>query len=202
MDECLLCGSPVVAMYGQCPACKEHADAVTTSSDRVKAAVRRTRHTLPEHWAGLLLSRSAKTRKGVGSTYDADISSIEEMLLGASWEEISHGAVMPGCTAFVAALPGMAGVVRLADLPPEAKLSLEDSHSTGKVECVVRGLALERWEVPQTWLIVGQEDGVEVVYTFHPGEPVRPSEIGNSISGDVTHNEAKKLGFIWVKVGD
>lgn len=171
------------------------------ATDTVRAAIKTTRRALPEHWEGLLAQRSVGSKKGAGSVYAALPEDILEMLLRSEWEEASHPDVMPGCSAYTAELSGMTGVVSLADLPDDAELELRDGHSTGKVELVVVGYPPERRTVPQTWLIIGQEEGEDVVFTFHPGEPVRPSEIPATVSGRVTKAEAQKMGFVWVKVG-
>ena len=58
-------------------------------------------------------------------------------------------------------------------------------------------------EVEDTWLIVGKEDGVDVVFTFHPGEPVRPSVVEAKDCPDgtkLTKEQALNLGFDLAKI--
>ena len=57
--------------------------------------------------------------------------------------------------------------------------------------------------VPYTYLITGKEDGVDVVFTFHPGEPIRPSivEVKDLNHGaKVSKAYAKELGFDLAKI--
>ena len=51
--------------------------------------------------------------------------------------------------------------------------------------------------------IIGNEEGHDVVFTFHPGEPVRPSllEVSDCHNGTkLTKVEALNLGFDLAKV--
>ena len=52
-------------------------------------------------------------------------------------------------------------------------------------------------------LILGKEKGEEVVFTFHPGEPVRPTQlpaVPELVGKTVTMETAFLLGFEYVKV--
>ena len=102
-------------------------------------------------------------------------ASLEELLLKTDWEEYSHPDVMAECQAFKAMIPGRLGVTPLAALPKDTVVTLDDRKGTGKVSCTVKGIRGQ--QVDFTVLIVGTEDGREVCFTFHPGDPVRPSQI-------------------------
>lgn len=55
----------------------------------------------------------------------------------------------------------------------------------------------------ETWLIIGKEEGTDVVFTFHPGEPVRPSvvEVKDCPDGTkLTKDQAIALGFDLAKI--
>lgn len=172
------------------------------ATERVREAISRTRNAFREHWEALLKQRSRLSESRAGSGYDATEQEIESLLGRAEWREATHPDVFPGCSAFVADIPGYVGVVKIADLPPDAELELRDGHKTGKVECLVRGVPAESRRVSRSWLILGQENGMEVVFTFHPGEPVRPSVMpaeGND-GRRVARDEALRMGFVWAKV--
>lgn len=143
---------------------------------------------------------------GLGSSYDG-INSAEEMenaLRSANWIVAEHPDVMPGCTAYTTKdiKSGHFGLLKIADLPDDATITASDPKGTGKVSMVVSG---EKGpEVEDTWLITGDEDGHDVVFTFHPGEPVRPSlvEVENCPDGkQLTKEEAIALGFDLAKIG-
>lgn len=132
----------------------------------------------------------------------SDVASLEESLLSAKWEAYSHEAVQEGCTAFVTRdLTGRLGIVELASLPSNTFVTLDDRKNTGKVSAVVRGVLGP--VVDFTVIILGIEDGVEVVFTFHPGDPVRPSQVQTE-SGmhgrQVTIKEAIGMGLEMAKI--
>jgi len=108
---------------------------------------------------------------------------------------------MDGCFAFKAELPGQLGIIGLAGLPADAVVTLDDRKNTGKVSAVVEGVRGE--EVPFTVLILGLEQGDEVVFTFHPGDPVRPSQVQAEpgLHGrTVTVSEALAMGLEMAKI--
>ena len=141
---------------------------------------------------------------GAGSMVlgDFDAASLEEALLAAAWEPYSHSAVQEGCSAFLTRdLEGRLGIVELASLPPDTVVTLDDRKNTGKVSAVVDGVLGP--VVDFTVIILGDENGVEVVYTFHPGEPVRPSQVqceAGMHGRRVTIAEALEMGFAMAQV--
>ncbi|HQU07860.1 MAG: hypothetical protein B7X04_02205 [Parcubacteria group bacterium 21-54-25] len=101
---------------------------------------------------------------------------LEQALLEAEWEAYSHPAISEGCTAFrTRSLRGLLGVKPLAELPAGTTVTLDDRKGTGRVSAVVEGVRGD--DVDFLVLIVGEEDGREIVFTVHPGEPVRPSSV-------------------------
>lgn len=140
---------------------------------------------------------------GVGSIYDQfdSVEELEKALLEADWTETTHPDVMVGCRVFKTNLEGRFGLVKISDLPDDTQLIADDSKHTGKVAMTVKGVRGKI--VPETYLIIGKEDGVDVVFTFHPGEPVRPSivEVSKLSHGSiVSKSEARNLEFDYAKI--
>lgn len=177
-------------------------------TERVRKAIASTKRCLPDYWEATLAQRSLLSGRAVGSVYQGMTpDQIESMVLAAEWEPYGNPAVMTGCTAAIASLPGRLGLTRLDELPNDKPVYLLDPKKTGKCSAVIAGI-LGPW-VPFSVLILGMEkleDGSEeqeeeIVFTFHPGDPVRASELpveGNA--GRVSVAEAIALGFELGKV--
>ncbi|OGZ54061.1 MAG: hypothetical protein A3H64_00430 [Candidatus Ryanbacteria bacterium RIFCSPLOWO2_02_FULL_45_11c] len=150
--------------------------------ERIEKAVRNTGYVVPGYWEKTLNQRIACSSTAAGSVYEQfeDPVTLESALMVARWKPYSHPAIAPGCEAFAAFIPGRMGVVPLRDLPSDAIVVLDDRKGTGKVSAVVKGVLGPR--VAFTVLILGREkdkegNEYEIVFTFHPGEPVRPSPV-------------------------
>ncbi len=109
---------------------------------------------------------------GLGSNYD-EINSVEEMedaLRNANWTVAEQPDAMKGCTAYTTRdiKGGHFGLLKIAELPDDTMITASDPKGTGKVSMVVSDG--KGPEVEDTWLIVGNEEGHDVVFTFHPGE--------------------------------
>lgn len=153
----------------------------------------------------MMLSQRIEGPTNAGSSYD--IGSPEELyeeLISQEWIETTHPEVMEGCRVFKSSLAGLEGILDLDNLPDDVELYAIDPKGTGKVG--VGAGEVTKNNVKETYLIVGKEniDGQEedVVFTFHPGEPVRPSQVETKDIPDgkkLTKEEAKNLGFDKVK---
>jgi len=140
---------------------------------------------------------------GIGSTFNGRVT--EDDLINAEWKPFKHPSVADGCTAFITHnLGGKVGVVRLDDLPNLTVIELDDGKETGQVSAVVdrEDIDLHRYSVDYTVLILGQEMESEVVYTFHPGDPVFPSNVSSEIlvGTIVLVQEAISLGLEYCKI--
>lgn len=166
----------------------------------IKVFVNNTKEVVADYWKATCTQRLSG---GAGSIYP-QFSSIEELetaLLNTDWVETTHPAVMEGCRVFVGNLSGEFGLVDISTLPDDAVLVADDRKNTGKVAMTIAGVRGK--VVPQTYVIVGMEGDKEVVFTFHPGEPVRPSivSVENLSHGTtVTKSEALALGFNLAKI--
>ena len=158
---------------------------------------------------------------GAGSHYTqfASKEALETALLGADWEPVQHKAVAPGCTAYRTSIPGKIGVTTVQEILNgdfssqrcwllgnvcKIPLTLRDRKGTGQVSAEVDADELEPQELvcDYTYMIVGEEDGKTVSFTFHPGAPVPPSEISaEGRDGEsITMEEASDLGIVTVKI--
>ena len=168
----------------------------------IQHAINETKQVIPGYFENTCKMRLSG---GTGSCYDK-IMSIEDMelaLMEADWQEATHPDVMLGCKAYKTTdiKSGRFGLVAIADLPDDAIIIASDPKGTGRVSMTVTGV--KREEVEVTWIILGDENGHQVVFTFHPGEPVRPSMLTVSDCPDgkvLTKKEAMALGFDLAKV--
>ncbi len=169
---------------------------------RIAKAVETTRRVVPSYFEKTLAQRAELSGKVAGSVIlGVDEAQLEQLLLTADWEEYSHPAVMSECVAYKANIPGMLGIVDLASLPVETVVTLDDRKNTGKVSATVKGARGQ--DVDFTVLILGTEQGEEVVFTFHPGDPVSPSQV-QVVPGlhgkQVTVAEAQGMGLGTAKI--
>lgn len=168
--------------------------------DLIANAIDNTKRVVPGYFENTVRNRLSG---GIGSIYDQFETSeeLEKALLSADWEETTHPSVLAGCRVFKANLPGRLGIIEIDTLPDDVELIADDSKSTGNVAMTVKGV--RGTVVPETYLIIGKEKDVDVVYTFHPGEPVKPSIVSTSTVNHgsvVSKREAKKLGFDLAKI--
>jgi hypothetical protein len=154
---------------------------------------------IPGHLDGLF-----KARNGGAGGSKFDTPQTIESLISADWVSYNHPAVMKGVDAFKASIPGYVGLIKLDELPDNQVVELIDGHKTGFLSVVINGKRAEH--VDFTVLMLGQDSGKEVVFTFHPGDPIRPSSLpdgGEFSKGDkITVQQAKNLGFEYAKVRD
>ena len=172
------------------------------NAERITNAIANIKQLLPEYWESTVASRTPG--KSVGSVFG--FSDVEKVLFEDrlnDWEEYGDCPnLIPGCTAFLLRdVGGHLGVIELSKLDDDLELDVIDNKKTGKAKCLAHvGIG------PKTdfaTLILGEEQGKEVVFTFHPGAPVRPSEIPvDALEGrtKITVREAMALGFTTANV--
>lgn len=163
---------------------------------RISAAIAATRRLAPGYFEKCLAQRCG----GAGSSYTLSPEALEQALQGAAWEPYEHPNVMKGCSAFRAPLVGTFGLIALASVPEDARVVLADPKGTGFVEAECAGAQAET--VGFSVIILGEEQGEEIVFTFHPGDPIQPSRLPaeGRVGQVVTAKEARDLGFTWAKV--
>ena len=128
----------------------------------------------PDYAAKMFAQRLPES--GMGSIYPFMDSreELEAALREASYESAEHPAIAPGCKAYVTNdIIGAYGMVQIANQPDDAVFVIADPKNTGKVSLMIWGWAEgNRLLTNETWVIVGPNNGEDVIYTFHPGEPV------------------------------
>jgi hypothetical protein len=169
---------------------------------RIAQAIDATRRVIPEYFEKTLEQRLPQNGAGsiVRGLYQAD--ELEAALRGANWETYSHPALLAETEAFITKdIQGQLGLVDLVDLPADAIVRLDDRKDTGKVSAVYTGRRGK--DVDFTVLILGREEGEEVVFTFHPGDPIRPSQVQATpgLHGrEVTVSKALGMGLEIAKI--
>lgn len=186
------------------------ASVFSSVADRIAAAVENTKQlvTSPKHanyWESTCAQRAGANPEAAGSVYDG-LSTDEvawTILQVNDWEVFIHPDLMPGTTAFVTkkAMPGRNGIVELSSIEDSVDVILDDRKGTGTVSATIKGIRGEL--VGHTVIILGDNDGKEVVFTFHPGDPVKPSSVklepdmhGKKISA----KEARDMGLTTAKI--
>lgn len=176
-------------------------DALKSTSERIREAVEALKEVAPDYWAATLAQRAELSGKAAGSVYEGvNAGQLEDMILRAQWEPYEHPEVMAGCSAFRARVAGRMGIIRLDTLAPETFVTLDDPKQTGQVYAVVDG---SRGPVVDfSVLILGTEQEREVVFTFHPGDPAKPSQVpaAGQHGTQVTVAQALAMGLVTAKV--
>lgn len=173
-------------------------------NEYVYSCIQRLKEMMPDYFKKCLEQRLSN---GIGSTTEAD--TVEEMegdLMDANWEpwEDKYNVLSPGCKAFITYdIPGHYGMIDLTTRDPNEECFFVDPKNTGMLSLAIA--TTDRADVDYTILIVGQEDGKDVMFTFHPGAPLPAStfksgdkESGGSgfEAGDkITVADAMRLGF-------
>lgn len=181
-----------------------------TTTEHVRACILRTKEHDPEYFKKCLEQRLATIGKGSFYQY-TDPEVLEGALMIARWNKYEHPNIAPGCHAFISysqCLCGFLGVVPLEILPAAAKCYIKDVKGTGTLSLCVKLLNGSRWPIEYTVLITGDDGYGECMFTFHPGDPLKPSTLSSDGSnehrlkdGDViSAKRAMELGFKHAKV--
>ena len=176
----------------------------TTTAD-VWAAIEATVKTIPGYFEGHCAGRSAT---GDGSTVwrwgkaCPDAAAVLDALLDVIWMKYDGCPnLIPGCKAYKAAIPGTIDLRQVRNLTDDTLVRwVNPGH--GYQYPTVEGVEGEYTDF--TTLIVGPEAGRTVVYTFHPGNPIKPSQISADTDvSAVTTIAALKTAYPeikWMKV--
>lgn len=162
-----------------------------TTTEHVRACITRTKEHDPEYFKKCLEQRLLS---GKGSCYSyTDIKDLEWALMHAMWEPYYHENIAAGCHAFITHdqhLNGWIGVVPLKDLPDDMECYFIDPKGTGKLSLSVKPFDGDMVKCAYTVLITGADGYGECMFTFHPGEPLKPS----TLSADGRNEYGVKLG--------
>lgn len=146
------------------------------------------------------------SQNGAGSGYPTTAELLEHEVLHADWQETTHSAIREGCRVFTAPIGGYLGIVKLSTLDPKQELFVINPKNEKDTFGV--GLVCKKgdWH-DTTYLISGEVDGVEVVFTFHSGEPISIlgegwDGQGHSVGESITVQQAAEYGFEYAKAID
>ncbi len=191
-------------------------------TDIVRQAIKNTIETMPTHWQELCASRSKGNAKQAGSYFHFDEKRVGGFIQELEWEHYTHSSIKEPATGFIArSVFGTMNVVSIQDrcMVPSTKIIFEDPKSTGKVEGVTEDPDIVGIRTEFAVLLVGPSplnNEQNVVYTFHPGDPIPPSTVERYFeffNPDTSRFErvdrhgtsttaimAKEMGVQWVKV--
>ena len=143
---------------------------------------------------------------------ELDPAGVARLVKSLHWEAYAHPAVMVPAVAYIArGTWGRLGMTHISDVPEDADLEWRDPKGTGFVEAVWTD-APEGSGADVDFVVAIVGPGPEL-WTFHPGDPVRPSQVerhrrlaGRPTSEDrhghaVSKGMAEQLSVEWVKVG-
>lgn len=169
-----------------------------TIIDRIRQAVNNIKTMLPTYWEATVKSRTPGSSNGsVFSFEDVEKVLFEDRV--GDWVPFPECPnLLPGCTAFkLCNIPGHLGIINLEVLDGSVMLDVVDNKKTGKAKCLLVN-GTKGPETDYATLILGEDGGKEVVFTFHPGNPIRPDEIPvEKLKGrtKLSVSEAIKFGF-------
>ena len=180
----------------------------------VRVAIKTTIHSKNPDLKGYFENTvNQRLENGAGSYYAGmSANEIKDALKKAEWSKVTDPEilknVMPGCDCYVTSdIPnGRNGMRSIDSMPDYTFFMAIDPKGTGIVSLAAvspdRGIKEKSVAEDKTYLIVGDEKGEKVVFTFHPGEPVRPSlvPVENLKHGTLlSKQEAKNYGFDMTK---
>jgi hypothetical protein len=174
---------------------------IQNASEIVKAAITNSKEKMSDYWGNTLKQRSMKSDMVAGSRYNMSPEQIENALLNADWTPYQHQNVNPPAKAYKANISGYEGIIKLDTVPKNKTVVLDDRKNTGKASVIVDGVLGKK--VDFTVILIGPHEGNEVVWTFHPSDPIMPSVVdaGEGVNGkEITVDEAIKMGFEYAKL--
>lgn len=139
------------------------------------------KETPPDYLARTIATRTPEQR--AGSYFDLQPDRLRQELYKAQWEPYNpldadgSPIIGGGARGYRATIPGgRLGMTSVDAIPETAKLFLIDPKGTGNWSVSTLGAAEPVTD--HVTMIVGDGDnGKPIVWTFHPGEPVRPSAL-------------------------
>jgi len=173
------------------------------NSNRIKQALDNTKEVMmgDKNYLDRQLEQRLEGPENAGSSYGGITKEeLLQKLYDAEWEQVEHEGVMAGCTAFKTNLPGLSGILDIKNLPPNTEFYAIDPKGTGNVG--VGAVNVTKNPVEETYIILGDEAGKEVVFTFHPGEPISPSMVKSETLPNgtkLTREKVEQYGFRMAK---
>lgn len=175
-------------------------------TERVRSAIEATP---TDYLRSTIEQRSIDIPGHAGSYIHKSPNKIMTHLLTSTWKETTHEYVCtPARVYHTNDMTGTYGMIALSDLSEEIVLEVDDRKDTGMASLVYRidqatGQLFQLLNQVSVWLITGPgDDGKDIIWTFHPGEPV---PVTQTLSEDfkeeqITVHAARKLGMVYAKV--
>lgn len=149
-----------------------------TATEVVRAALRSTD---PEYLDRMYAMRAGESPERMGSYFPGvGPDGVRTLIESLEWAPYTHPAIEEPAQGFIASdVPGRMNMVHIDDLPEAADLEVSDPKNTPTKECevVLRGSENKGRRVTHVTLLIGPSEGRTVVWTFFPGDPVKPSAI-------------------------
>lgn len=179
---------------------------IKNQSDAFDAAVRKAivalKQNVPDYYQTTLGMRLAD---GTGSVTDyTTFNDLDDRLMSAHWEPYESENIGEECwCAKTYDIPGHLGVVSLDSLDPRTPVVLDNSKGNGYLSAVVK--SDHRAPVDYSVMVIGKNNGEDVMYTFYPGDPMESSTFKEGTdelyAGDViSAQDAIEHGFTFAKI--
>jgi hypothetical protein len=173
----------------------------SNASNEVSAAIQRTLG-MP-HFENTFLTRNPGP-DSEGSVFSEPQT--PETLMAADWSEFSHPDIAGLAVGYSAPIPGTMNLIKLDTLDPQTPIRMELGHKgeTPYVTALLSPADIERRGAPveHTVILLGPGEDGHIVWTFHPGDPVRPStkEPSPETEAAKTVQDVISLGFQYGKI--
>lgn len=162
----------------------------------------------PEDWDAMVRNRTDPGDFTTAFYPNTTKEELVDLLSNAGWIRSSNMDIPSDATAFSAGIPGRLMYVPLRNLSLTTKVSFESEDENGMVSAVVSGIP-EQWSLFTIVILRPARDDEgkpiprkRVVYDFHPGRPLKPSQVmaPELIGQTMSPYGAMKLGFEIAKI--
>lgn len=173
-----------------------------TVNEKIQNAINATKNVVPGYFEKTCRQRLATGTGSIFSTINT-VEEMEEAIVKADWVEAEHELIELPCKAYktTSIKGGLYGMVPVADQPDDTMFEIQNQKNTGKVSLVMVGN--NRIPAEETWMIIGPEQGEEIIYTFYPGEPTPKATTSTEelkVGTKLTKAEALEKGFNLAKL--
>lgn len=190
----------------------QQVDTDLSPTERVRLAFKNLKEIDPKYYEDVFKQRSIKDDMAASSVYDMSPDELKSRIMTAEWEEYSHPSIKEPAVGFVTYdLVGILGMIDLkkalndGSISYNDKITYTDPKNTGKAFPTMSGKRGGQTNVTVALLGPYPNKGIEVAFTFHPGEPSDVGVDGSGLSADmigqtVTVREALLQGIKAAKV--
>lgn len=166
---------------------------------RVHRAILNTREANSEYWQYYLKQKINGESQGCYPQYNT-IEKLEMDLLKARWSLVEEKIFQEKIEFLFKTtdIPGLRGLINIKNVSENEIFMLYQCDNKRTFSLLIDGV--KREVVGDTYLVISQEKGPEMVKVFGPGFPVEPTVIHNELlkSGDYLNKKgALDFGFKW-----